>query len=47
MYPEHMKSERAKDEEAIRKIESLMQDPAKWEAYVASRVETVLKHWPR
>lgn len=42
-----MKSNSAKDEEVMRKIHSLMQDPNKWEDYIASRVERVLKHWPK
>lgn len=44
---ERMKSDSAKDEEAMRKIHSLMQDPNKWEDYIASRVDTVLKHWSK
>jgi hypothetical protein len=40
-----MKSQSAKDEEVMRKIDSLMQDPNKWEDYIASRAETALKHW--
>jgi hypothetical protein len=44
---ERMKSDSAKDEEVMRRIDSLMQDPNKWEDYIASRVERVLKHWPR
>jgi hypothetical protein len=42
-----MKSDSAKDEEVMRRIDSLMQDPNKWEDYIASRVERVLKNWPR
>jgi len=42
-----MKSESSKDEEVVRKIDSLMQDPNEWKDYTASRVETVLKHWPK
>ena len=35
------------DEEVIRKIDLLMKDPDKWDEYIASRVERVLKHWPK
>ena len=42
-----MKSDSAKDEEVMRKIRFLMQDPNKWEDYIASRVDRVLKHWPK
>ncbi len=35
-----------KDEKVMRKIDLLMKDPNKWDDYVASRVERVLKHWP-
>jgi len=34
------------DEEIIRKIGELMKDPAKWDAYIASRAEKVLDGWP-
>ncbi len=35
------------DEEVIRKIDDLMKDPKKFEAYVASRLERAVKNWPR
>ena len=38
-----MKSDSAKDEEVMRRIDSLMQDPNKWEDYIASRVEKGLE----
>jgi hypothetical protein len=40
------KSNSAKDEEVMRRIDSLMNDPSKWEDYIASRIERVLEHWP-
>lgn len=34
------------DEEILRKIRELMRDPAKWDAYIASRADKVLDNWP-
>lgn len=34
-------------EEIIHEIDELRKDPAKFEQYIAARVDTVLKHWPR
>ncbi|MDA4136920.1 MAG: hypothetical protein OK449_08025, partial [Thaumarchaeota archaeon] len=35
------------DEEILRKIRELRRDPAKWDAYIASRADKVLDNWPR
>lgn len=35
------------DEEVMRKIENLMKDQKKFEAWIASRAEAVVKHWPK
>jgi len=34
------------DEEILRRIRELRRDPAKWEAYIASRADKVLDNWP-
>lgn len=42
-----MKTNSAKDEEIMRKLDALMKDPEKWKEYVASRAERAIRHWPK
>ena len=35
------------DEEIIRKIDELMKDPEKFKQTIESRIDTVVKNWPK
>ncbi len=35
------------DEEIIRKIDELMKDPEKFKQAIESRMDTVVKNWPK
>ncbi len=41
------RSENESDDEIMQKIDSLRRDREKFEEWIASRVETVVKHWPK
>lgn len=34
------------DEDILRRIDELSRDPAKWDAYIASRADKVIDNWP-
>lgn len=40
-------TDRESDEEIMTRIDSLRRDPEKFERWIASKVEIVIKHWPK